>query len=93
MVGEPLVDLSHPNISAFTVNLKRLSDVIGASVALAALWPLMLIVAVAIKCDSRGPVLYRQERIGRRKHPFYILKFRSMVNDAGDFERRTHAVV
>lgn len=82
VVGEPLVDLSHPNISAFTVNLKRLSDVIGASVALAALWPLMLIVAVAIKCDSRGPVLYRQERIGRRKHPFYILKFRSMVNDA-----------
>lgn len=57
---------------------KRTIDVIGASIALMALSPLMLLSAVAIKLDSNGPVLFRQRRNGFNTQPFVILKFRTM---------------
>jgi lipopolysaccharide/colanic/teichoic acid biosynthesis glycosyltransferase len=57
---------------------KRIVDV-GLSVALlVALSPLMLAVAVAVKRDSRGPVLFRQTRVGRSQRPFDMVKFRTM---------------
>jgi lipopolysaccharide/colanic/teichoic acid biosynthesis glycosyltransferase len=61
---------------------KRLFDLLGAAVALLLLAPLMLGVALAVKLDSRGPVLFRQERVGRYGRPFRIHKFRTMVVDA-----------
>jgi lipopolysaccharide/colanic/teichoic acid biosynthesis glycosyltransferase len=57
---------------------KRGLDVVLALVLLACTCPLMLAVAVAIKCTSRGPVLFRQARAGVGGHPFLMLKFRSM---------------
>jgi lipopolysaccharide/colanic/teichoic acid biosynthesis glycosyltransferase len=61
---------------------KRLFDLLGAGLALLLLWPLMAAIAVAIKLDSRGPVFFRQQRVGRHGVPFRIRKFRSMVADA-----------
>jgi lipopolysaccharide/colanic/teichoic acid biosynthesis glycosyltransferase len=61
---------------------KRAFDLLGASVALLLLLPLMLAIALAIKLDSRGPVFFRQQRVGRHGVPFCIHKFRSMVADA-----------
>ncbi|MCU0963795.1 MAG: sugar transferase [Burkholderiaceae bacterium] len=61
---------------------KRLFDLLGASLALLLLSPLMLAIAAAIKLDSRGPVFFRQQRVGRHGLPFRIHKFRSMVADA-----------
>jgi lipopolysaccharide/colanic/teichoic acid biosynthesis glycosyltransferase len=61
---------------------KRLFDLLGASLALLLLSPLMLAIAAAIRLDSRGPVLFRQQRVGRHGVPFRIHKFRSMVVDA-----------
>jgi len=61
---------------------KRTLDVIGASLGLLALAPLLAAVAMAIKLDSSGPVLFRQTRVGRHGRPFGILKFRSMGSDA-----------
>jgi lipopolysaccharide/colanic/teichoic acid biosynthesis glycosyltransferase len=61
---------------------KRLFDLLGAAAALALLWPLLLVIGVWIKLDSRGPVLFRQLRVGRHGVPFRIHKFRSMVDDA-----------
>lgn len=58
--------------------VKRLIDILVASVALAAFSPLMVLVWVAIKLDDGGPALFRQTRIGRGGLPFEILKFRSM---------------
>lgn len=58
-----------------------------ASVSLAALMglaPLMLLLAIAVKCSSPGPVLYRGRRIGRDGQPFTLYKFRSMVTSTGD---------
>jgi len=62
---------------------KRLFDLLGATLALLLLAPLLLAVAAAIKLDSRGPVFYRQERVGRHGVPFRIHKFRTMVHGAG----------
>jgi lipopolysaccharide/colanic/teichoic acid biosynthesis glycosyltransferase len=61
---------------------KRAFDLLGASLALLLLAPLMLAIAVAIKLDSRGPVFFRQQRVGRHGALFRIHKFRSMVADA-----------
>ena len=61
---------------------KRLFDLLGAGLGLLLLSPLMLAVAVAIRLDSRGPVFFRQQRVGRYGVPFRIHKFRSMVADA-----------
>ena len=80
--GEPLINLTHANISASTANMKRTLDVVLSLVALVALSPLMAALAIAVKCSSPGPVIYRQTRVGRRKRNFNILKFRSMKIDA-----------
>ncbi|MGH7036755.1 MAG: TIGR03013 family XrtA/PEP-CTERM system glycosyltransferase [Stellaceae bacterium] len=61
---------------------KRLFDLLIAAVLILLTLPLMGVFAVLIKLESRGPVLYRQERVGRRGHPFVLFKFRSMRRDA-----------
>jgi exopolysaccharide biosynthesis polyprenyl glycosylphosphotransferase len=61
---------------------KRAFDLLGAATGMLLTAPLWLIVAVAIKVGSRGPVLFRQERVGRRGRRFYVYKFRTMVIDA-----------
>jgi lipopolysaccharide/colanic/teichoic acid biosynthesis glycosyltransferase len=67
---------------------KRVMDVIGAVAALVLTSPLLLIAAIAIKLESRGPVLYRSTRIGRGGRPFTFLKLRSMVHDADQHRHR-----
>ena len=57
-------------------------DIVGATVGLLLLSPLIALVAVAVKLDSRGRVLFRQRRIGRKGRGFQVLKFRTMVPDA-----------
>lgn len=61
---------------------KRLFDLICSGLGLVLLSPLLLLVALWIKLDSPGPVLFRQERVGRFGRPFFIHKFRSMRVDA-----------
>ena len=62
--------------------IKRTIDVLGASAGLLLSVPIMLVVAVAIKLDSRGPVLFRHPRLGKDGRPFVMLKFRSMYQEA-----------
>jgi sugar transferase (PEP-CTERM system associated) len=61
---------------------KRLFDLTAALVLLAVGWPLMLLVALAVRLESPGPVLYRQTRVGERGQHFELIKFRSMRQDA-----------
>jgi len=63
-------------------NLKRISDVIFASFVLVLGMPFFLCIAAIIKLGSKGPVLFKQERIGKDGLPFNIYKFRSMYTDA-----------
>jgi FlaA1/EpsC-like NDP-sugar epimerase/lipopolysaccharide/colanic/teichoic acid biosynthesis glycosyltransferase len=62
--------------------MKRLLDISLSFVGLLVLWPLFLVVAILIKLDSRGPVFFRQERVGRNFKTFLIWKFRTMVANA-----------
>ena len=61
---------------------KRLVDVIASACGLLVLAPMFVLVAVAIKLDSPGPVFFRQQRVGRFFQPFRIVKFRTMLKDA-----------
>lgn len=71
--------------------LKRLFDLVAATVALIVLSPLLLLVSLAIKLDSRGPVLFRQIRHGFNNQPIRVLKFRTMVagSDGAPFRQAT----
>lgn len=64
---------------------KRSLDLLTAAVSAALLSPFLALIAVAIKIDSKGPVLYRGTRVGRGGRPFAMLKFRTMVADADKF--------
>ncbi len=67
---------------------KRALDVLVAGVALVCLSPVLLVVAVLVKATSRGPVLFCQERAGRNRKPFTVLKFRSMYPGAEEHKER-----
>lgn len=62
--------------------VKRIFDICSASVLIVLSLPIMLLAGIAIKLDSRGPVFYRQERLGQDGRPFMVTKFRSMRTDA-----------
>ncbi len=62
--------------------VKRLFDIVCASIGLVVFSPVLLLISFAIKLDSRGPVFFIQERLGRNGVPFRIYKFRTMVVDA-----------
>lgn len=80
--GLGLMRVGLPRYSGWNYNLKRAFDIIFSTVALVLLSPFLLAIAIAIKLDSRGPVIFRQERVGRGGEPFVIHKFRSMSVDA-----------
>lgn len=82
IAGELLIDITRTKTSQTTLNLKRISDIFISAITLIVLSPVYLALAIAVKCDSPGPVFYLQERIGRHKRPFKIVKFRSMRTDA-----------
>jgi lipopolysaccharide/colanic/teichoic acid biosynthesis glycosyltransferase len=83
--GIPLVPLGRVLRGRSTFPGKRVVDVLLAGAMLMMLAPLMLASAIAIKLDDRGPILYRQRRVGRDGELFEMLKFRSMVVGADKF--------
>jgi exopolysaccharide biosynthesis polyprenyl glycosylphosphotransferase len=83
---QPLVELTTPTLRGGQLIIKRFVDVVGASIGVVLASPLMLLVAAAVKLDSKGPVFFRQNRVGRGGRLFKIFKFRTMV--AGAEERR-----
>ena len=73
------IQLLHPPLSSFHRAMKRLFDVVAASTGLLLLSPLLALVALAIKLDSRGPVFFRQTRHGYNNDTIRVFKFRSMT--------------
>ena len=80
--GLPLMHVELPNFEGGKHHLKRAADVVAASAALLVLAPTLLVIAVMVRLDSDGPVLFRQERVGKSGRTFTMLKFRSMVQTA-----------
>jgi exopolysaccharide biosynthesis polyprenyl glycosylphosphotransferase len=84
IAGIPLITLPRLSLSAQSRFLKRAFDLVVGLVIAIVLAPLFLAVAILIKLDSSGPVLFRQKRIGAAGVPFVIFKFRTMIRDADD---------
>ena len=80
--GLPIVSLQGGPLEGWNLVAKRAFDVLFSALALLILSPLMLLTALAVKLTSRGPVLYRQERMGMDGAVFRILKFRTMRTDS-----------
>lgn len=84
----PVISLHAEHSPSLGLVLKRTVDAIGAVAALAFLSPLLLVIAGLIKLDSRGTILYRAPRVGRKGRLFRCYKFRTMVRDADDLKSR-----
>jgi len=80
--GYTLLGVPRFGLSRSSAAIKRGADVLGALVAIVALAPVMVMAGLLIKLDTRGPVFFRQTRVGRRGSRFAMLKFRSMVDGA-----------
>lgn len=89
--GATVVSLQPPALSRTARTLKRALDLFGAASGLVLLLPVMVAIAVAVRLDSSGPVLFRQQRIGRGGKRFQLLKFRTMVPDADAMTERLMA--
>ena len=82
VLGLPLLRVSEPAFTGFGRVVKELVDRVGAALLLVLLAPLMLTVSALIVAESKGPVFYRQRRVGKDGTLFTIVKFRTMVSDA-----------
>ena len=84
VAGLPLVHVDFPRLEGYRRVVKRTFDIIGSSVVLFFVLPVLAYTAYRIRREGPGPILYRQERIGRHGTTFSMLKFRSMVVGADD---------
>ncbi len=82
VAGLPLVDVDRPQAIEAARWMKRTWDIVGSAILLTLLSPVMGLVALVIKLEDGGPVLFRQTRVGLKGQPFECLKFRSMCIDA-----------
>ncbi len=82
--GLPLLGVRPPRLSRSSAFLKRQLDIVASAIGLLLLSPLFALLALAIKLDSKGPVFFRQVRMGARDQTFRIVKFRTMTADADE---------
>jgi exopolysaccharide biosynthesis polyprenyl glycosylphosphotransferase len=80
--GVPMIDVRAPALNDYQRAMKRAFDLLVGSLATLVTLPAMVLVALAIKLDSRGPVFYRQRRVGENGRLFWMVKFRSMIDGA-----------
>lgn len=82
VAGLPLIHVTTPSLEGGQGVAKRLFDIAVSGLLIIVAFPLMAALALLVRLDSRGPILFRQERVGIEGKPFKMLKFRSMVVDA-----------
>ena len=76
--------------STSQLTIKRAMDVVLSVVLLVVLWPVLAAIAIAIRLDSRGPILFRQTRAGLGGEPFGMFKFRTMIANADEIKSQLH---
>lgn len=76
--GALLLTTNSTDMPDWQISTKRVLDVLASSVALVTLIPIYILLAIAVKMSSKGPVFFRQERVGKNRKPFQIIKFRTM---------------
>ncbi|MEO8233186.1 MAG: sugar transferase [Ignavibacteriota bacterium] len=80
--GIPLIDIMPELMPEWEKKIKRIMDIFVSLLLLIFSSPILILTAIGIKIDSKGPVLFKQERLGQNGKPFNVLKFRSMIVDA-----------
>lgn len=80
--GALLLTTNSTDMPDWQISTKRVLDVLASSVALVTLIPVYILLAIAVKMSSKGPVFFRQERVGKNRKPFQIIKFRTMYVNA-----------
>jgi exopolysaccharide biosynthesis polyprenyl glycosylphosphotransferase len=80
--GTPLIEVNSEIMPAWQFSLKRIMDLGISAIAMVVLAPLYLVLSIAVRLSSPGPIFFRQERVGKYGRPFRIIKFRSMYCDA-----------
>jgi len=80
--GMPLIDIMPELMPEWEKKLKRLMDIFISFLILIVSSPIIFLTSIAIKIDSKGPIFFKQERLGQNGKPFNVLKFRSMIVDA-----------
>lgn len=89
LLGLPVINIRYvPLTNSFNAFIKRLLDIVVTLVAIVAVSPIMLIVAILIKTTSKGPLIYKQERVGLHQKKFNMYKFRSMVVQEASEEKK-----
>lgn len=90
LLGLPVINIRYvPLTNTFNMIIKRVVDVVGSLFAIILFSPVMLIVALLVKLTSKGPLIYKQERVGLHNTPFMMYKFRSMrVEDPGKEKKK-----
>lgn len=93
LMGLPVVNIRYvPLTNTGNIFLKRVMDIVGSLVGIAITSPIMLAAALLIKLTSRGPVIFRQERVGLHNSSFYMYKFRSMELQSPKEEKKAWTV-
>ena len=93
LLGLPVVNIRHvPLTNSFNMICKRAMDIVGAIVAIIIFSPVMLVTAVLVKTTSKGPLIYKQERVGLHNRTFQMYKFRSMEVQSAKSEKRAWTV-
>jgi lipopolysaccharide/colanic/teichoic acid biosynthesis glycosyltransferase len=80
--GHPATPIGKHGKSHYGAAIKRIVDLLAGLVLILLLLPILLLIALAVKLDSRGPVLFKQRRLGLDMEPFVVLKFRTMMADS-----------
>lgn len=79
LMGLPVINIRHvPLTNTFNLLTKRIVDIVGSLVCIVLFSPFMLFALIGVKCTSRGPVIFKQERVGLHNKPFQMYKFRTM---------------
>jgi len=90
--GMPLVTLREPVLDPFQRLTKRMFDLIVGSISLVLAMPFMAMIALAIKLDSPGPAIFKQQRVGEHGKLFDMYKFRTMIHDPAAYTRQRQII-
>jgi Undecaprenyl-phosphate glucose phosphotransferase len=93
LMGLPVVNIRHvPLTNTFNMVCKRVMDIVGSIFAIILFSPVMLVTALLVKATSKGPLIYKQERVGLHNQTFQMYKFRSMEVQSAKSEKKAWTV-
>ena len=92
-MGLPVINIRYvPLTNPFNAFVKRIMDIVGSLIGIIITSPLLIIVAILVKCTSRGPIIFKQERVGLHNRNFNMYKFRTMKLQAASEEEKAWTI-